>query len=132
VIGGRLAVGASYGSRGELGGATGYNGTGYAYSYWDVKRMVWAGVFWKPIPAVRLGGGPGWYQVRDESSKTISRVGGVVEGGVEAPVEGRFVMNLAVRVHVIPTTNVPLAGTTLALRPNWTHGSFLLGLGIRL
>ena len=132
-----LAVGAGYGTT-SLGGANGYqaNGSGlgdFVLSDWEAKT-VWAAAFWKPYPALRLGGGPGWYQLDNVPTRLrVSQVGLMGEAGADLPAGRRFFLNLAVRVHFVPAKDVVHEGTTtITLRPNWTHASLLAGLGIRL
>lgn len=137
-VGSSVAVGVGYGTA-SLGGSIGYRDNGaagfgdYILSHWDAT-MAWAAAFWKPLPGVRLGGGPGWYQLENTAmgSKT-SRVGAMVEAGAELPADRRIFLNLALRLHLLPATDVYHAGTApLTLRPNWSHASLLVGLGVRL
>lgn len=134
----RLVIGAGY-SNTSLGGAAGYRADtasvfgDFVFSHWDAT-IVWAGAFWRPAPALRLGGGPGWYRLENvpEGSK-VSQVGVMVEVGAELPAYRRFFLDLAVRAHLIPTKDVAHGGTEpVTLRPTWSHVALLAGLGVRL
>ena len=134
----RLVVGAGYGKT-SLGGSMGYRADttsilgDYVLSHWETT-IAWAAAFWKPHPAFRLGGGPGWYRLENipEGSK-ISQVGLMVEVGAEVPANRRFFLDLAVRAHLVPAKDVDhgLSEPT-TLRPNWTHAMLLAGFGVRL
>lgn len=137
-IKGTVALGAGY-TNTSLGGSIGYranaaSGFGdYVLSHWDAT-MGWAGVFWKPHPALRIGGGPGWYQLENVPlAFQVSQVGLMGEAGVEVPADRRLFLNLAIRVHFVPAKDVEHAGTVpITLRPNWNHAALLAGLGVRL
>jgi len=137
-VSGTLAVGAGYGTT-SLGGSIGYranDGSGfgdYVLSDWHATT-AWAGGFWKPHPALRLGGGPAWYQLENvPMGITVSQAGLVGEAGVEVPADRRLFLNLAVRVHLVPAKDVEHSRTVpITLRPNWTHAVLLAGLGVRL
>ena len=95
---------------------------------------MWVGAFWRPYPALRLGGGPAWYRLVSQLEKLeISRVGLMGEAGGEVPMYGRFFLDLAVRFHLIPTQDVEhdLFGP-LTLRPNWSHTALLVGVGFHI
>ncbi len=65
----------------------------------------------------------------------VSRVGLMGEAGAELPANRRFFLNLGVRVHLVPATDVEhgyIDSVPITLRPNWTHAALLAGLGIRL
>jgi len=135
----RLAVGVGYGNT-PLGGSMGYRadtasvfGGDYIFSHWDVT-FAWAAAFWKPAPALRLGGGPGWYRLENtpEGSK-VSQIGLMVEAGAELPADRRFFLDLAVRAHLIPAKDVDHGWTDpLTLRPTWSHVTLLAGIGVHL
>ncbi len=133
-----LVVGAGYGNT-SLGGSMGYRADttsilgDYVASHWETT-VAWAAAFWKPHPAFRLGGGPGWYKLENipQSSK-VSQVGLMVEGGVEVPTNRRFLLDLAVRAHLVPAKDVEHGRSEpITLRPNWTHVMLLAGFGVRL
>jgi hypothetical protein len=133
-----VAVAAGYGTT-SLGGSTGYRASagsrlgGYVSSDWNAT-MVWAGVFWTPHPALRLGGGPGRYQLENfPRGSRVSQVGLMGEAGADLPAGRRFFLNLAARVHFVPAKDVAQGETApITLRPHWTHVSLLAGLGVRL
>ncbi len=139
-IGPRLAVGAGYGDR-PLGGATGYRdaaGTNSPFgdrvvSHWSAKA-VWAAAFWRPYPTVRIGGGPNWHRLTTgEQGSSVSRAGLMGEVGLDAPAGRRLFVDLAIRGHLVPPTDVEHSGTVpITLRPDWSHVLFLIGLGVRL
>lgn len=134
----QLVLGAGYGNT-SLGGSMGYRADtasvfgDYVFSHWDAT-IIWAGAFWRPAPALRLGGGPGWYRLENipEGSK-VSRIGLMIEAGAELPADRRFFLDLAVRAHLIPPTDVEQGRTApVTLRPTWSHVALLAGLGVRL
>ncbi|KPK80916.1 MAG: hypothetical protein AMS25_08270 [Gemmatimonas sp. SM23_52] len=141
-ISGAVAVGAGY-SNTSLGGSMGYRANAeppgwfsgeHVISHWDAT-MAWVGAFWKPHPAVRLGGGPGWYQLENYDARAVkvSQVGLMVEVGAEVPAARRFFLDLAIRLHLVPAKNVEHGRTVpITLRPNWTHAALLAGLGLHL
>jgi hypothetical protein len=133
-----LAVGVGYGNT-SLGGSMGYRRDvesawgDYVLSHWDAT-ILWAAAFWKPAPAFRLGGGPGWYRLENvpEGSK-VSQVGLMLEAGAEAPANRRFFLDLAIRAHLVPAKDVEHGWTNpTTLRPDWTHVTLLAGVGVRL
>jgi len=131
----QLAIGAGY-EKSLLGGAVGYNGSlgGIVISDWDAT-ISWVAVFWRPSDAHRvglhLGGGPGWYRLENQPMRlAVSRIGAMVEAAMELPADRRLFLYVAGRLHVIPAKDVDHQG--VMLRPNWTHGAILAGLGLRL
>lgn len=141
-IGGTLAIGAGYG-RSDLGGSIGYRRNAssafpygdYVFSHWD-ETMAWAAVLWQPRPTLRLGGGPGWYQLENSEGRKVSRIGLMAESGVELPADRRLFVNLAMRLHLVPAMylehRVEYGSETVSLRPSWSHATLVAGLGVRL
>jgi len=133
-----LAVGAGI-SWTELGGGSGYRWREKweeIRSYWDVST-VWAAAFWMPVPELRLGGGPALYGLSDEGGRNeVSKLGLIGEYGIEYPSNRRFLLDVAVRLHVVPSEDVvyrsQLSETDVKLSPNWTHVQVLAGIGVRL
>jgi len=120
----------------SLGGATGYRGTpesfgDYVFSDWE-SRVLWGGVFWRPLPSIRLGGGPGWYRLKDMESapNSVGRVGLVLEAGTELPANRLLFLSLTIRGHLVPTTDVPYHD--VVLRPSWSYLTISAGLGFHL
>ena len=145
-VSGTLAVAAGYGWA-DLGGSLGYRavpgsvfGGESVHSVWEAT-MGWVAAFWRPPPPpsltgapppvpIRLGAGPAWYRLQNINTE-VSRLGLMVEAGAEPPANRRFFLNLAARVHLIPSRDVEHPGPVV-LRPRWTHASLLLGGGVRL
>lgn len=139
-----LAIAAGTGL-GDLGGANGYREPvadtcefacfgDSANSTWE-HRTWWAGVFWKPRPWLRVGGGPAWHRLRASSGALsgdpdLSRIGLTGEAGVETGVARRLFLDLALRGYFIPSTDVDHGEITL--RPEWSNAAVLVGLGFRL
>lgn len=130
-----FAVGLGLGGN-ALGGSTGrqdIEGTPYGdyiVSNWD-SSSLWATAFWRPSSGIRLGGGPGWYSLRnDAESITVSRPGLALEAGKEWRTDRLISFGLTIRGHLIPTTDVP--HDELVLRPSWSHLTISAGLGVRL
>ena len=124
-------------ARASLGGATGYRGApefffgDYVFSDWE-SRVLWGGVLWRPLPIIRLGGGPGWYRLEDAEygSIPVGRAGLVLEAGAELPANRLLFLSLTIRGHLIPTTDVPYHD--IVLRPSWSYLTISAGLGFHL
>ena len=124
-------------ARASLGGATGYRGApesffgDYVFSDWE-SRVLWGGVFWRPLPIIRLGGGPGWFRLKDmeQVPNSVGRAGLVLEAGAELPANRLLFLSLTIRGHLIPTTDVPYHD--IVLRPSWSYLTISAGLGFHL
>lgn len=133
-----VAAVAAYGNT-ALGGSMGYRAVPGSifgesvHSHWDANSL-WAGALWTPVPALRVGGGPAWYRLENlPMHVTVHRIGGAAEVGVDIPTGSRFFFDLTARLYVVPTRNVEHGRTeSITLRPTWTHGSLVAGLGLRL
>ena len=113
-------------------------------SEWN-SNSVWATAFWTPHPAIRLGLGPGWYGLKSRSALENESVLGLMgESGAEIPWDRRFFLDVAIRFHLVPETDVQVVakgpgwigrpGVTerVTLRPNLSHATLQLGLGLHL
>jgi len=136
-VGRSVAVGGGL-TRAILGGAAGYRSEGmdYIFSRWNTS-IAWAGGFWIMDPGIRLGGGPAWYRLDDDDSEqhTVSRMGLLGEVGLEFPANRTFFLDLAVRLNVVPATDVDYSTadeSVVRLRPSWTHVQLQAGFGIHL
>ena len=127
-------------SRAALGGSTGYRQEGFdwIFSHWSTST-AWVGAFWSAYPGVRVGGGPAVFRMSDDGideKHEVSKLGLMGEAGVEYPSNRRFFVDLAVRIHAVPSEDVVYtsraSGNVVTLRPNWTHVQVLVGFGIRL
>jgi hypothetical protein len=124
----KVALAAGY-SNVSLGGSIGYAGS-YILSDWDAS-MIWISTSWRPRSNIRLGAGPGWYRLENvPMAGALTRIGAVLEAGLENRTESRLFLSVTLRMHVIPAKDVDHGG--LMLRPHWTHAAILAGAGVRL
>jgi hypothetical protein len=126
-----IAVGVGY-QKVSLGGAIGYNDA-FVLSDWDATT-AWSAVYWMPPSSGRLsgflGGGAAWHRLENVPRNfAVSQIGLVVDAELERSGKGRLFYYLDARVHVVPPKDVDSDG--LILRPPWSHGVILLGLGLR-
>lgn len=127
-----------------LGGATGFqdNASGgiLLNSDWESKAF-WIVGFWTPNSVVRVGGGPSFYSLRGRGywdyiprESKISRIGAVLEAGLEFPHKRWYFVDLAARFHYVPGKDVEHGdgSSTLSFRPSWSYGVATVGIGIRI
>jgi hypothetical protein len=124
----RVALGGGYAWEEDLGGAAGWD----ISSVWNATGL-WAAAFWT-LPPLRIGGGPGWYRLERQYAydhpQVIARFGLIGEVGLEIPSDSRIFLDLAMRGHLLPTTDVDHDAIVI-LRPNWSHIALIAGLGMR-
>jgi len=97
-------------SRAILGGSVGYRQEGFdfIFSRWSISTAS-VGAFWSAYPGVRVGGGPAVFRMSDDDSDEkheVTKLGLIGEVGVEYPSNRRFFVDLAVRIHAIPSEDV--------------------------
>jgi hypothetical protein len=124
----------------DLGGSVGYDGQiSTVHSTWR-STTTWAAGYWYPRRWLRVGGGPGWYRLKDgePSSRDPSRAGLMGELGIEGSSNRRLALDLSLRWHLIPGTDVAYAPSYVATfepfvtRVGWSHLALHGGIGIRL
>lgn len=142
-LGERFAVGISGGST-KLGSTTGY-ASGTFVTVGRSSAHVALVFFWRPIPGLRVGAGPGWYRASARISGgdevAASRFGVVLEAGLAYPQSGRVYADLAVqyrgtgRVDFGTLAVPPVNGRPLAPIPLYEigceHWAFVAGVGFR-
>jgi hypothetical protein len=136
----RIAVGAEFGWT-NIGGSRGYRDDGSLFgtfisSSWMMKTGSGC-IFFTPNRRIRFGGGVSVHflrgdGVREGGQDTLTRVGGVLEAGVEIPIFHAFV-DVVVQYHAINSKDIEYgnADVGVVLRHKWSYASADIGLGYR-
>ena len=121
-------------TRQGLGGAIGrrdhglFNAAEYIDSVWEADAL-WFGCSLYPWGDLRLSVGPGIYRMESPDHR-VTRAGLLAEVGFELPLVRRFFVDLALRRHVIGSSEVTDEHSGVTLRSDWSHDTVQIGLGV--